>query len=82
MKYILTVFLVHALDFPNVHATLDNIVVELIKERSSGNLRTWEFRQRMKVQMVNSSQRQKPKNGRHQGRGVIHHGDTKSNRNS
>lgn len=37
---IFTVLLVHALDFPDIHSTLDDVVVELIEESSSGKLGT------------------------------------------
>lgn len=48
----LTVLLVHALDLPDIHSTLDDIVVEFIEESSGGELGSGESGQRMSVQTI------------------------------
>lgn len=42
----------HALDFPNIHATLDNVIVEFVEESSGRELGAWEGCQRVGKQAV------------------------------
>ena len=56
--YILTIFLVHALNLPDVHAALDDIVIELVEKGRSSEFWTGEAGQRVEVQMVHSPQDQ------------------------
>jgi hypothetical protein len=43
----------HALYLPDVHTTLDNIIIEFIEECSGCNLRTRESSERMGIQSIN-----------------------------
>jgi hypothetical protein len=48
-----TILFMHALYLPDVHSTLDNIIVKLVKKSSSRYLWTWEASQWMGEQSIN-----------------------------
>ena len=48
-----TILFMHALYLPNVHSTLDNIIVKLVKKSSCRYLWTWEASQWMGEQSIN-----------------------------
>ena len=48
----LTVFLVHLLNFPDVHSMTDDIVIELIAMRYSCQLGTWKMAKRVEIKTI------------------------------
>ena len=50
----LTVFLMHLLNFPDVHSMTDDIVVELVAMRYSCQLGTWKMAKRVEIKTIES----------------------------
>ena len=48
----LTVFLVHLLNFPDVHSMTDDIVIELKAVRYSCQLGTWKMAKRVEIKTI------------------------------
>ena len=53
---LLTIFLVHLLNFPNVHSTTKDVVIELISMCYNCQPGTWKFAEGMEVKTVEASQ--------------------------
>ena len=52
---LLTVVLVHLLNFPNIHTMTDDVVVELIAMRYSCQPGSWKLAKRMEVKTIEAS---------------------------
>ena len=53
---LLTIFLVHLLNFPKVHPSTKDVVIELISMGYSGQLETWESAERMEIKTIEACQ--------------------------